>query len=637
MQAALVQKPLDALRQYWGYDAFRGIQDEVIAQVLSNKDLIALMPTGGGKSLCYQIPGLCFPGITLVITPLIALMKDQADDLNKRNIPAACIHAGMKKNEVERLLEEAGQRQIKFLFVSPERLQAPHFLQRMERMPVSLIAVDEAHCISQWGYDFRPAYLRIADIREWLPEVPVLALTATATSEVIEDISLRLKLRQPQVFRMGFARRNLHYMVLNEEDKWKRMLAVFQKIPGSGLVYLRNRRKTEEVAQFLRESGISASFYHAGLEQEERARRQQEWLNGQTRIMACTNAFGMGINKPDVRTVVHMSLPDCVENYFQEAGRGGRDGQTSYAVLLYEANDALELRRQLEESFPELPLIRQVYQALAHRFQVAAGVVTDKSYELDMPAFCDTFKLNPLTVFHSIRLLEKEGYLAFTEDSMLPARVHILVSYKELYEVQVFGQGLDNFIKLLLRTYSGLFDHHVRISEYELAGKLRLPVEKVEGMLKHLHARGIIEYLPRTSLPLITFLEQRIDAKILRISPEHLRDRKEHYRNKIEQMISYASGNTVCRSVWLLNYFGDGDSVPCGNCDVCIRNRKMSQAHESLKKSMMQLVSQKHIRIHELPSLMPDELPEIIIEEANRMVDGRLLELDADGFLKPVS
>jgi len=637
MNPSLVQKPLDALRQYWGYDAFRGIQEEVIGQVLSNKDLIALMPTGGGKSLCYQIPGMCFPGITIVITPLIALMKDQADDLNKRNIPAACIHAGMKKNEVERLLEEAGQKQIKFLFVSPERLQAPNFLQRLERMPVSLIAVDEAHCISQWGYDFRPAYLRIADIREWLPEVPVLALTATATSDVIDDIAARLKLREAQIFRMGFARKNLHYMVLNEEDKWKRMLGVFQKISGSGLVYLRNRRKTEDVARFLNESGISASFYHAGLEQEERAKRQQEWLSGKIRIMACTNAFGMGINKPDVRTVVHMALPDCIENYFQEAGRGGRDGKTSYAVLLYEANDALELRRQLEESFPELPLIRQVYQALAHRFQIAAGLVTDKSYELDVAAFCETFKLNPLTVFHSIRLLEKEGYIAFTEESMLPARLHIIVSYKDLYEVQVFGQGLDNFIKLLLRTYSGLFDHHVRISEYELAGKMRLPVEKVEGMLKHLHARGIIEYLPRTSHPLITFLEQRIDAKNLRISPEHLRNRKEHYRNKVEQMIAFASGSHVCRSVWLLNYFGDKDSQNCGSCDVCIRRNKLKHPEERIRQSVMQVVAIRNTRIHELPSLLPDELPDMLIEQTNRMVDHQLLQLDSQGFLKTVS
>jgi ATP-dependent DNA helicase RecQ len=636
MNPSLVQKPLDALKQYWGYDAFRGIQEEVIGQVLSNKDLIALMPTGGGKSLCYQIPGLCFSGITIVITPLIALMKDQADDLNKRNIPAACIHAGMKKNEVERLLEEAGQRQIKFLFVSPERLQAPHFLQRMERMPVSLIAVDEAHCISQWGYDFRPAYLRIADIREWLPDVPVLALTATATSDVIEDIATRLKLRQAQIFRMGFARKNLHYMVLNEEDKWKRMLGVFQKIHGSGLVYLRNRRKTEDVARFLNESGISASFYHAGLEQEERAKRQQDWLSGRIRVMACTNAFGMGINKPDVRSVVHMTLPDCIENYFQEAGRGGRDGQTSYAVLLYEANDALELRRQLEESFPELPVIRQVYQALAHRFQIAAGLVTDKSYELDVAAFCETFKLNPLTVFHSIRLLEKEGYIAFTEESMLPARVHILVSYKDLYEVQVFGQGLDNFIKLLLRTYSGLFDHHVRISEYELAGKLRLPLEKVEGMLKHLHARGIIEYLPRTSHPLITFLEQRVDAKNLRISPEHLRNRKEHYRNKMEQMIAFASGSHVCRSVWLLNYFGDKDSQNCGSCDVCIRRNKLKHPEDRIRQSVMQLIAHRNTRIHELPALLPDELPDVLIEQTNRMVDNQLLKLDAQGFLKTV-
>lgn len=637
MQASLVQKPLDALRQYWGYDGFRGIQEEVIGKVLSNKDIIALMPTGGGKSLCYQIPGLCFSGITLVITPLIALMKDQVDDLNNRKIPAACIHAGMKKNEVERLLEEAGQRQIKFLFVSPERLQAPHFLQRMERMPVSLIAVDEAHCISQWGYDFRPAYLRIADIREWLPDVPVLALTATATAEVIEDIALRLKLRNVSVHRMGFARKNLHYIVLNEEDKWRRMLSVFQKTPGSGLVYLRNRRKTEEVSKFLNDSGISASFYHAGLEQEERGRRQQDWLSGKVRIMACTNAFGMGINKPDVRSVVHMTLPDCIENYFQEAGRGGRDGNTSYAVLLYEANDALELRRQLEESFPELPVIRQVYQALSHRFQVAAGIVSDKSYELDVAAFCETFKLNPLTVFHSIRLLEKEGYLSFTEDSMLPARVRVVVSYKDLYEVQVFGQGLDSFIKLLLRTYSGLFDHHVRISEYELAGKMRLPVEKIEGMLKHLHTRGVIEYLPRTSHPLITFLDQRVDAKNMRISPEHLQDRKEHYRNKMEQMIAYASGDTVCRSVWLLNYFGDRDTQNCGTCDVCIRRRKLLQPEERVRQLLISRISNKSIRIHELPNALPDELPEVIIEQANRMVDDHHLELDEQGFLKIVS
>lgn len=578
------------LKQYWGYDAFRPLQEEIIQSVLAGKDTLALMPTGGGKSICFQVPALCQEGICIVVSPLIALMKDQVFNLRERNIAAAAVYSGMHPKEIDRTLDNCIYGNVKLLYLSPERLVTDLARERISRMNVNLLAVDEAHCISQWGYDFRPPYLEIANIREILPDVPILALTATATPEVVDDIQERLEFKQKNVFQKSFARDNLAYIVLEEEGKMEKLLDILQKTKGSGVVYVRNRRKTKEIAQFLRQKGISADFYHAGLQPEERSQKQDAWIADQTRIMVSTNAFGMGIDKPDVRVVVHMGLPDSLEAYFQEAGRAGRDGKKSYAVLLYNRSDRLGLEKNYELAFPEMDEIRRVYHALGSYFQLAIGAGAGRSFDFDLVEFAKNFHLQPVQSLHALKTLETAGWLALSEAVYTPASLKIIVSKESLYDYQLRNPNFDLLLKTILRSYQGASTHFVHVRESQLAGFLQKSRAEISQALSHLHKDRIIEYLPQSDKPQLIFLRDRVDADDLAIDHKMYEFRRKRHWERIQRAIAYAE-NPICRSQQLLAYFGEKEAEPCGICDVCLGRTKadLSNADFDAIKAKIQL------------------------------------------------
>jgi ATP-dependent DNA helicase RecQ len=583
-------KCVEILNQYWGHNEFRPLQWEIIASVLQKKDTIALLPTGGGKSVCFQVPAIAMDGLCIVVTPLIALMKDQVMQLNKKGIGASAIHSGMSKREIDIAIGNTIQKKQKFLYLSPERLQTEMLLAKVHLMNISLIAVDEAHCISQWGFDFRPAYLKISSLTELIPEVPIIALTATATSKVIEDIANKLVLFKYQFFQKSFERKNIAYMVLHEENKLARMLKIAQAVKGSGIVYVRNRRLTQEICHFFNQNGVIAGFYHAGLTTEQRDQRQDDWINNKTRVMVCTNAFGMGIDKPDVRFVIHYSTPDCIENYFQEAGRAGRDEQKAYAVLLYEKNDRFELERQLEASYPPMHEIKRVYQGLSNYFQVAIGVAPEKSFDFDITEFCNTYNLKANLVFNAMKLLERDGLIALTEEINMPSRVQFLVNKKELYDFQVYHFKFDEFIKLLLRSYGGIFDNYVAVNETELARRGKLKKENVIDYLHKLDARKILNYLPQKSIPQLHFTSSRKDAKSIHLSNEVYIDRKIMAVKKMNAMLDYAESQNKCRNEILLSYFEEKNTQQCGHCDVCIMLKKAELSQIELQKMSEQIL-----------------------------------------------
>lgn len=557
------------LTQFWGYSEFRPLQEEIIRSVLQKKDTLALMPTGGGKSLTFQVPSLAMEGICLVVTPLIALMKDQVEQLNRRKIKAAALHSGMGRHEIDITLENCRYGDYKFLYVSPERLGTEIFITRISGMNVNLIAVDEAHCISQWGYDFRPSYLEISHLRKLLPGVPVLALTATATPEVCTDIQQQLLFREPHLLGMSFDRENLTYLVRRTGDKTRELVRLVVKMKGSGIVYVRSRRKCHELAGILREEGVTADYYHAGLKHEVRDQRQQEWTGGSYRVMVATNAFGMGIDKPDVRFVLHMDLPDGPEAYFQEAGRAGRDGKPAYAILLYSETDGAVVRRRIEQNFPPIPKIREIYTALGNFLQVPVGSGKGQQYDFEMGEFLHRYRLNAMLVHSALEVLTREGYLALTDTFQNPSRIFFRVGRDDLYGFQVKHEEFDGFIKLLLRSYSGLFSDYVKIDETHLSKRSGIPREKVYHYLKTLSSRQIIHYIPRKEVPVITFLEERLDPKNLLISPKKYQFRKERYEKRIREMLRYAASEQICRNQFLLSYFGQFDTPRCGRCDVC--------------------------------------------------------------------
>lgn len=577
------------LKQYWGYDAFRPLQEEIIRSVLAGKDTLALMPTGGGKSICFQVPTLCQEGICIVVSPLIALMKDQVFNLRERNIAAAAVYSGMHPKEIDRTLDNCIYGNVKLLYLSPERLVTDLARERISRMNVNLLAVDEAHCISQWGYDFRPPYLEIANIREILPDVPILALTATATPEVVDDIQERLEFKQKNVFQKSFARDNLAYIVLEEEGKMEKLLDILQKTKGSGIVYVRNRRKTKEIAQFLRQKGIAADYYHAGLQPEERSQKQDAWIADQTRIMVSTNAFGMGIDKPDVRVVVHMGLPDSLEAYFQEAGRAGRDGKKSYAVLLYNQSDRLGLEKNYELAFPEMDEIRRVYHALGSYFQLAIGAGAGRSFDFDIVEFAKNFQLQPVQTLHALKTLETAGWLALSEAVYTPASLKIIVSKESLYDYQLRNPQFDLLLKTILRSYQGASTHFVHVRESQLAGFLRKSRAEISQALSHLHKDRIIEYLPQSDKPQLMFLRDRVDADGLTIDHKMYEFRRKRHWERIQRAIAYAE-NPICRSQQLLAYFGETEAEPCGICDVCLGRKKgdLSNADFDATKAKIQ-------------------------------------------------
>nr|WP_319401599.1 ATP-dependent DNA helicase RecQ [uncultured Carboxylicivirga sp.] len=567
------------LKQYWGYTEFRPLQEDIIHSVASGKDTLGLMPTGGGKSLTFQVPGLAKEGVCLVITPLIALMKDQVENLRKRDIKAAAIHSGLTRDEINVTLENCIFGGTKFLYLSPERISTELFLEKLVHMQVSMLAIDEAHCISQWGYDFRPSYLKIAEIREHLPDVPVLALTATATPEVVKDIQQKLHFREENVFEKSFKRDNLAYVVRYSEDKEDQLLKVLQKVPGSAVVYVRNRKKTKEYAELLLKNGISASSFHAGMPQEVKDERQKRWTTGEIRVMVSTNAFGMGIDKPDVRVVVHMDAPDSLEAYFQEAGRAGRDEKKAYALLLWSDNDKARLKRSIPLTFPEKETILNVYNALGNFFQLAVGSGFGMVYDFDMGLFCSTYKMNVMVVYNSLKILQRAGYIEFTEELNLSAKVLFILRRDELYKFQVANEAYDNFIKLLLRSYTGLFTEYVSINEEVLAKRMKVTRQVIYDYLVTLSKLRVIKFIPQRKTPVISYTTSREDAKYIELRKEVYKDRKARYEDRVQSVIEYGSTNHICRSKLLLSYFGQKNVENCGQCDVC---QQMKKTHLSV-------------------------------------------------------
>lgn len=572
--AAPMSSPTEILRQYWGYDQFRPLQEDIIQSVINGRDTLALLPTGGGKSICFQVPALMKAGVCVVVTPLIALMKDQVANLKQRNIPAVAIYAGMFYQDVERLLEEVRRGRYRFLYISPERLQSKRFLEYCDGMPVSLLAMDEAHCISQWGYDFRPAYLEIAAIRSYFPGVPVLALTASATPRVQQDICEKLLMKTPAIFTKSFARPNLSYSVIHEDNKPEKLLHILQRVPGSGIVYCRNRKRTREIADMLEQHGISASYYHAGLTGDDRSARQDLWIRNGIRVIVCTNAFGMGIDKPDVRVVVHYDVPDGLEAYYQEAGRAGRDEQKAYAVLLYQEAELTALADNIALQFPGLEEIRNVYQCLVNYLQVPVGSAEGIYFDFDINDFVSRFKLNITIAYSSLRILEQEGILQLSESVFLPSRVEFVTNKETLYSFESMQPKTAPLISCLLRTYEGIFDTPTVIYEKQVARLIRWKEPEVVQALQLLHQQGIIKYSQRKDEPQLCFLQERVSAQRLRIDTGRIKERMKVYRQRLDAAIGYARNTATCRMQMLVRYFGERDLSPCGKCDVCLQKKE---------------------------------------------------------------
>jgi ATP-dependent DNA helicase RecQ len=557
------------LTKYWGFTSFRPLQEEIIKSVGEGKDTLGLMPTGGGKSITFQVPALVAEGICLVITPLIALMKEQVSRLNSLEIKAVAIHSGMSGEEIDIVLDNCIYGDYKFLYISPERISTRIFEARVSRLNLSLVAVDEAHCISQWGYDFRPSYLKIASLRNHISDkVPFLALTASATPQVIDDILTRLEFREKNVLRTSFERKNISYLVRQVEEKGTYLVKTVGSVKGSGIVYVRSRKRCREVAELLVENGISADYYHAGLPDEIRDRKQKEWSAGETRVIVSTNAFGMGIDKADVRFVIHWDTPDSIENYFQESGRGGRDGKPAWAVLLYSSSDKNKLIESLKHKFPPVEKIKDIYEALCSYLQVPHGAGKDNVFDFNMAGFISRFRLPVIETFNSLAFLQREGYIEFTEEINNPSRVHFVVGRDDLYKFQVANESFDGFIKLLLRSYTGMFSEFVAINEETLAKKAAISRDTVYQYLVKLASMNIIRYIPGKRTALVIFTEERLVRKALMISPDNYLHVKEKYSLRLEKMIDYAESKNRCRSVMLLDYFGE-ESDRCGTCDIC--------------------------------------------------------------------
>jgi ATP-dependent DNA helicase RecQ len=624
------------LKQYWGFDSFRPLQEDIIQSVLAGKDTLALLPTGGGKSVCYQVPAMVTEGTCLVISPLIALMKDQVENLRKKGITAYSIFSGMTRKEVINVLKVVTESNCKFLYVSPERLETNLFKEYLPGMGISLIAVDEAHCISQWGYDFRPPYLRIAALRDELPHVPVLALTASATPDVQKDICEKLAFHNEQIFRQSFERPNLSYSVFKVDSKINKIIEILQKVPGTGIIYCRSRKRTKEISELVQLQHMSADYYHAGLPQEERSRKQEQWINNKIRVIVCTNAFGMGIDKPNVRSVIHADVPDCIENYYQEAGRAGRDGKTSYAVLLFDENDLAELQLSATQRFPSIEDIRAVYQSVANYLQLPTGGGDGQYYDFDIADFLRKFKLQSHTTLYSLKALEQDGWMAFNEQVFLSSSVRFTTDKNYLHQFEKSHPVLEPLVKTLLRAYEGIYDQPVPVSEKFIAGLLKTDADTVKKQLLELHQSGVIDYQPQKDTPQLLLLRGRIKAEDIAINMQAFNQRKERYLQRVKEIVRYVKETTECRSRIIGVYFGDDHIKTCGICDNCLRQKAVSLTKEEfdqLHHLVINLVKYESLPVKELMLKLNGVKKEKAWKVIEFLQAENKIEMDANGYI----
>lgn len=629
----------EILKQYWGYDEFRPLQEEIIRSVADQKDTLGLMPTGGGKSITFQVYSLSVDGICLVVTPLIALIKDQVENLRSKGIKVLAIYSGMSAREIDIALNNAIYGDYKFLYVSPERIGSEHFMEFLVRMKLNLITVDEAHCISQWGYDFRPSYLTIADLRKTFPETPILALTATATEKVVEDIQDKLLFREKNVLQKSFRRENLIYLVRDKEDKMGYLTDTIQKSKGTGIVYVRSRKKTREIAQMLQQNKIAADYYHAGLAPDLRSHKQDKWMSGEIRVIVATNAFGMGIDKPDVRFVIHLDLPDSLEAYFQEAGRGGRDGKKSVAVLLYNNSDKRRLHKMVTDSFPAIEVIRNVYNSFSNYLMIAIGSGKGGVFSFRIEDFSKRFGFQINSVYHSLKLLERQGYVSYVENTDNYSRVFFSVRRDDLYKFQLSNAGLDAFIKLILRSYTGLFTDFVNVDEALLARRSNLTGELIYQHLKTLAQMKIIDYIPQKKTPVIVYETERLDTNRIRMSVENFQNRQVKYQQQVDSVIEYAVNDNKCRSVALLEYFGQYGSEPCGSCDVCKGDHESGISFADFSRisgKIHQLLLSESCSIDQIVKQLNEPEP-VVVKVSRWLLDNGKIIAASNGLLTNVS
>ncbi len=634
-------QPQEILKQYWGYDAFRPLQPDIIQSVLDGRDTLALMPTGGGKSLCFQVPAMMSEGICIVISPLIALMQDQVQHLKNRNISAIGIFSGMHKNQIDIALDNCIYGNIKFLYVSPERLQTKIFIERAKQMKINLLAIDEAHCISQWGYDFRPLYAKIADFRKLIPAVPLIALTATATQEVKTDIIEKLEMVNPQLFQQSFARANLSYSAFKEDDKERRLMKILQNVQGSAVVYVRNRRRTQEVSDMLNKYNISSTFYHAGLNAVERTKRQENWIKNRVRVIVATNAFGMGIDKPDVRTVIHLDLPDNLEAYYQEAGRAGRDGEKAYAVALFNQSDLDGLEKNVLQSYPPIELIRKVYQCLGNLFQLAVGSGEFASYDFDLLEFQRRFDLPPTDTYFALKILETQGFIQLSEGFKNNSKLMFKVDNRQLYDFQLRNPKYDSFIKLLLRMYGGdLFGTFLTISEANIAKAFSIPIKEIETWLLTLEKFDVLFYDKQKDKPQLTFLTPRFDLRELPLQELEIKNRKERDIQKAKSVKHYAEQPNRCRTQLLLEYFNEITDAECGICDNCLKKKKQNkirvedkEGDKAIRLKIKQLLQNGAMSLSLITQIMQPLNQSKFQEITREMIGNEEIKYDEEGRL----